>query len=200
MTDKWAKTQNNNDAKGQAVPPLSLPSPSDKVFELAKQFMPYGFGSLWWGRDDLIRKAHKSFGCRKDRVGHPLLSVKRGEPQSRQDKIPMLVDTSGTKLRDVVKNRCVKVKALTAEEPSRISYFGSIICPGLYGFEDLLDGIVRKANSYRRSTKHGGKGPIAATEPVPWYELRAMHPNEFKSHVDTDEKKDLERFCDENGI
>ena len=170
-------------------------SAPDRGFEAAKLMMPYQFGSLWWGRDDLIKKAQITFTRRPDRIGHPLLSVKRGEFKSRNDMIPMLVGTSGTGLREGVKKLCVQIKGLTAEESDKICYFGAIIKPGLYGFGDLLDGIVRKANSFRKPAKHDKKAPLVASEPVPWYELRTMHPNYFKPHVDDGEKKDLELFC-----
>lgn len=177
----------------------SLPS-VDRTFKLAKQFMPYGFGSLWWGRDDLIHATQPEFVEREDRIGHPLVSVSSSDLAGRNDKIPMLVGTSGRNLRRKIKVGCVQVKGLTAEEPDHICYFGSIIAPGLYGFEYLLDGVARKGNAYRRPAKHGKDDPITASEPVPWYELRTTHPNQFKPHVDDGERRALELFCEKNNI
>ncbi len=179
---------------------FSSPLPRDMSFELAKLFMPYGFGALWWGRDDLIHKAQKAFAQRPDRIAHPLLSVMRDEVENRYAVVPMLFGTSGTRLRDRIKKRCVSVCGLTEEAPRKISYFGSIPEPGLYGFEDLMDGIVKKANSFRRPAKQNKNAPIVASEAVPWYELRTMHPNTYKSHVNREERRELEEFCKDHNL
>lgn len=172
----------------------------DRVFDLAKQFVPYGFGSLWWGRDDLIHAAHPEFTMRENRIGHPLVSVKRGDLLGRSDAIPMLMGTSGKNLRRMVRAACVKVKGLTADDPDHISYFGSLFEPGLYGFDRLLDGVVRKANAFKKPAKHVKNSKIAASKPVPWYEMRTMHPNEYKPHVNEEERLKLEEFCEKHNI
>ena len=179
---------------------FSSPPSRDMSFELAKLFMPYGFGALWWAHDDLIQKVQKAFVRRPDRIGHPLLSVMRDEVESRGVAVPMLFGTSGTHLRDRIKKRCVRVCGLEEENPGKNSYFGSIPEPGLYGFEDLMDGIVKKANSFRRPAKQSKNAPIVASEAVPWYELRTMHPNTYKSHVNGGERRELEEFCKKNNL
>lgn len=179
---------------------FSSPPSRDMSFELAKLFMPYGFGALWWGRDDLIQKVQKGFVHRPGRIGHPLLSVMKDEVESRYAAVPMLFGTSGTHLRDCIKKRCISVCGLTEEDPRKISYFGSIPEPGLYGFEDLMDGIVKKAHSFRRPAKQGKNAPIVASEAIPWYELRTTHPNTYKSHVNSEERRELEEFCKDHNL
>jgi hypothetical protein len=178
---------------------MSAVSQPDRVFDLAKKLMPYSFGSLWWARDDLIQQVQDRFVHRADRIGHPLLSIKRGELRSRHDAIPMLVGTSGTNLREKVKRRCVQVRALTAAEPAKISYFGSIVGPGMYGFEDLLDGMIRKSKSFRTVKKGSGEA-FPDFEPVHWFEIRAMVPNGDKPHVDDSERLALEKYCKDHNL
>ena len=162
--------------------------------------MPYQFGSLWWGRDDLIHDKQQQFVERDNRIGHPLLSVKRDELKSRLDTIPMLVGTSGTNLREEIRQNCVQVSGLTLKEPEHVTYFGSIVDPGLYGFADLLDGINHKEHSFRRPKKTKMDTPDNMPDRVPWYELRVMHPNQDKPFVNADERKNLESFCTCNGL
>ena len=175
-------------------------SAPDRQFEIMRRFVPYQFGSLWWGRDDLIHSAQPEFVERKDRIGHPLLSIKRDGLNDRMDIVPMLVGTSGRHLRKETKLQCVSVRGLTAEDPDHVSYFGSIVEPGLYEFDDLLDGVVRKDNSCRRPSKWDGGASLASSEPRPWFEVRSMHPNAHKPRVDDREKADLEQYCQKHGF
>ena len=175
------------------------PAP-DRQFDLMKRFVPYQFGSLWWGRDDLIHAAQPEFTEREDRIGHPLVSVKRDEMQDRMDIVPMLVGTSGTHLRNRIKTRCIQVVGLTADDPDHVCFFGSIVEPGLYEFDDLLDGVSRKEHAFRRPEKHGHRASVVASERVPWHELRVMQPNHDKSRVSENERIALDVFCKEHGF
>ena len=172
----------------------------DRVFELFKTFQPWQFGSLWWGRDDLIHLKHAQFEKREDRKGHPLVSVKRNDLSGRQDAVPMLVGTSGTHLRSAIKKGCVSVRGLTAAEPNHVTYFGSIISPGIYSFSELLDGVERKEHAFRRPESSKKRSSVVASEPVPWFEIRTMRPNLDKRHVDDEESRKLDLFCRQHGF
>jgi len=191
MTKDCAKVKGQNAVIAEA----NMEAVEDRGFDIAKRLMPYQFGSLWWGRDDLIEQKQKHFYRREDRIGHPLVSVSRDEIRSRNDAVPMLVGTSGEKLRDKIKQRCVKVVGMTAEGPDKISFFGSTSEPCMLGFEDLLDGVVKKANSFRKPKKPSKGETITATERVPWYELRVTYPNTHKPQVNDSERQALEAFC-----
>ncbi len=178
----------------------SRKSAPDRQFEIMKRFVSYQFGSLWWGRDDLIHAAQPEFSEREDRIGHPLVSVKRDEMQDRMDIVPMLVGTSGTHLRNGIKARCVRIVGLEADDPEHVSFFGSIVEPGLYEFDDLLDGVSHKKHAYRRPEKQNRNASVVASEHVSWHELRVMQPNHHKPHVSEKERADLDAFCDEHGF
>ena len=172
----------------------------DRLFEVVSRFVPYQFGSLWWARDELIHNLQPQFNTREDRIGHPLVSVKRNALRDRTDSVPMLAGTSGNRLRDAIKKQCVVIRGLSEDAPEHATYFGSIVEPGLYGFDALLDGVRRKPHAFRRPAKQDRDAPVAASEPVPWHELRVMRPNPHKPRVDADEKQDLERFCGRHGF
>lgn len=186
------------DNAGQA-PSASPPEP-DRQFDLVKMFVSYQFGSLWWGRDDLIHSVQPEFVERKDRIGHPLLSVMRFAPETRQDTVPMLVGTSGTRLRESIKRHCVRVVGISEEDVGHVCFFGSILEPGLYDFEDLIDGVRHKAHAFRRPAKPVKNAAIVASEPVEWHELRVMRPNSFKPRLDAGEMEALEVFSEEVGF
>ena len=167
---------------------------------MAKRFISYQFGSLWWGRDDLIHSTQPEFTEREDRIGHPLVSVKRDEMHDRMDIVPMLVGTSGSHLRNAIKAQCARVVGLDAEKPEHVCFFGAIVEPGLYEFGDLLDGVSHKEHAFRRPENKNRNSSVVASEPVPWYELRVMSPNHNKSRVTLDEERDLDRFCNQHGF
>ena len=173
---------------------------SDPQFKIVKLFVPIRFGSLWWGRDDLIHEKQPVFCKNPDRHAHPLLSIKRDELKDRTDFIPMLVGTSGRNLSKKTKRGCVTVRGITQQEPNHESYFGSIVAPGFYGFDDILDGVIRKKQSFRRPEKLQLDAPYAATERLPWHELRTMHPNHEKPRVNEKEEQDLNRFCRQHNL
>lgn len=191
MTDNPTNPANAS-MNGAAVP--------DRQFEAFKELVPYRFGSLWWGRDDLIHSVQPEFVEREDRIGHPLLSVMRFAPETRRNTVPMLVGTSGTHLRKSIKRHCVRVVGISEEEVDHVSFFGSILEPGLYDFEDLIDGVRHKAHAFRRPEKPVKNAAIVASEPVPWYELRVMRPNSFKPRLGAGEMEALEKFSEEVGF
>ena len=148
----------------------------------------------------MIHSVQPEFVEREDRIGHPLLSVMRVAPETRQDTVPMLVGTSGTHLRKSIKRHCVRVVGISEEEADHVSFFGSIMEPGLYDFEDLIDGVRRKVQAFRRPAKPVKNAAIVASEPVRWHELRVMRPNSFKSRLDAVEMEALEKFSEEVGF
>lgn len=177
------------------------PAPApDRQFDLINRFVPYRFGSLWWGRDDLIHSRQPVFNQRDDRIGHPLVSIKRNEMQNRMDVVPMLVGTSGARLRNEVRAQCVRIVGLDPDDPNHVSFFGSIVEPGQYGFGDLLDGVSRKEHAFRRPEKQDRRASIVASERVPWHELRVMQPNHYKPHASEKERVALDAFCKEHGL
>ena len=196
--DNDKNQQSGNDSQKTASP--SGASTPDREFKAAKMLMPYQFGSLWWGRDDLIHDKQHQFVQRDDRVGHPLVSIKHGELEGRQDSVPMLLGTSGTNLRERIRRRCVQVSGLTLEKKEHVSYFGSIVAPGLYGFADLLDGVAHKRHSFQCQKKSLKDGPDNMPDRVPWFELRVMRPNDVKPRVNAEEERQLKSFCARHGL
>lgn len=183
--------------ESKSLSPETVP---DRQFDLFKRFVPFIFGSLWWGRDDLIHEVQPEFVEREDRVGHPLVSIKRDEMQDRMDIVPMLVGTSGTHLRNRIKAQCVRVVGLDANDPEHVCFFGSIVEPGLYEFDDLLDGVSRKEHAFRCPEKQDRRAAVVASEPVPWHEFRVMQPNHYKSCVSKNERTALDAFCQKHGF
>ena len=175
------------------------PQPN-RLFSAAKKLLRYKFGSLWWGRDDLIQKKQPTFVKRENRIGHPLVSVKRDELASRSDCIPMLVGTSGWSLRTETRNACVQILGLRQDDPEHVTFFGTIIKPGLYGFDDLMDGVKRKRQIFRCLGKTDRYSPEEDFLPAPWYECRVMYPNQDKPWVDDGESFALEQFCKKHGF
>ena len=112
----------------------------DRTFEAFQQCVPYLRGALWWARNSLIKDRHPTFNQNDDRNGHPLLSVSLRELRDRFDCVPMLVGTSGQKMRENQKKLCVMVRGMTRRDRAHETYFGSIVAPGLYAFADLLTG------------------------------------------------------------
>lgn len=157
----------------------------DRTFEAFKHLVPHLRGALWWAQDDLIKDRHPAFNQADDRKGHPLLSVSQRELRSRFDAVPMLVGTSGKMKNEHWKSKCVMISGMTRQNREHKTYFGSIVQPGLYSFEDLLTG-VKPLNRFQHET---GK----------WYNHRTMIPNWDKSTVNDQEMKDLNAWCDSHG-
>lgn len=170
----------------------------DRTLEAFKNLAPYMRGALWWVRNDLLKARQETFNQDDDHIGHPALSVRCRPLRSRYEPIPMLMGTSARSFSSELKSECVKVVNLTEEDPKHASYFGTIVEPGLYTFEDLLDGISAK-KEITASRQPQGKVP-GVLRKEPWYKVRTMVPNGHKPMVDVDERTALNNFCMKHGI
>ena len=170
----------------------------DRKLEAFKELCAYRRGALWWGRDDLIGAVQKDFFRREDRVGHPLLSVLNQPLEHRLDVIPMLMGTSGDKLREKTRRRCVSVRALTRKDPGHVCYFGSIIEPGGYPATALLDAVTPRKDDLQ--VVRDGKTGEQTLFKSPWAEHHQMRPNADKPRLDDAEMKDLEAFCTRHAL
>ena len=161
----------------------------DRTFEAFKQCVPYLRGALWWARNSLIKDRHPTFNQNDDRNGHPLLSVSLRELRDRFDCVPMLVGTSGQKMRENQKKRCVMVRGMTRRDRAHETYFGSIVAPGMYSFSDLLTGAESRKRYYDKHGKivEGVEG---------WQSWQTMIPNWDKAKVDDGEMLALNAWCD----
>lgn len=174
----------------------------DFSFEAFKKLVPYLRGALWWAQNDLIKDRHREFNQDDKRKGHPLLSVSKREVEGRFDVVPMLVGTSGVKMSIADRSRCVVVRGMTRTDPGHKTYFGSIVQPGMYAFEDLMSGV--RPERYTRHSSYGGavkrrddeRGRIMK-EKDKWYYSRTMIPNWHKPMVSDNEMRELNRFCGE---
>ena len=175
----------------------------DKTFEMFKKLVPYLRGALWWAQNDLIKDRHPTFNQDDEHKGHPLLSVSKREIQGRFDVVPMLVGTTGTKMGFGQRSRCVLVKGMTKKDPEHNTYFGSIVMPGRYSFEDLLTGVHQTkvdAVGYDRhkvKRRDDERGHLHKDE---WYEIRTMIPNWDKLMVSEPEGRALNDWCAKHGI
>lgn len=170
----------------------------DRKLEAFMELCDCRRGALWWGRDDLIGAVQKDFCRRKDRIGHPLLSVLKQPLEHRLDIVPMLVGTSGEKLREKTRRGCVSVRALTRQDPGHVCYFGSIVEPGGYPTTALLDGVTPKKGDIQvvRDEKTGDQVLVK----TPWAEHHQMRPNADKPRLNAEEMKNLEEFCSHHAL
>ncbi len=140
-----------------------------KIFNHAVNYL---WGGLWWCREQLVRQKFSSWLV-NDRIGHPVLSLRRQPLQSVCDIVPMLVGTSGGQ-------GPVIVRELTAEEDKeRQTSFGMIIEPGWFSMDEFL---------------HYEKTP----EPVltgQWFEVKKMWPNFHKPQLTKDEDIQARAFA-----
>ena len=175
----------------------------DRTFEAFKKLVPYLRGALWWAQNDLIKDRHPTFNQDDEHKGHPLLSVSKREVQGRFDVVPMLVGTSGTRMDFRKKLGCIMVEGMTKADPNHKTYFGSIVMPGRYSFEDLLTGVRQtkvesvgfdKHTVKRRKDEHG----FVCKEK--WYDVRTMMPNWDKLMVSEIECCALNEWCKKHGI
>ena len=171
----------------------------DKAFEAFKQLVPYLRGALWWGRNDLIKSRQPQFNQRGEHIGHPLLSVRNAPVENRFDMLPMLVGTSGTRMNDNTKCKCVIVTGMTKSDSEHKTYFGSIVMPGSYSFSELMDSVRSHKGDYtvheydtQRNCKCAEKGVILRSA---WHQSRTMYPNEDKKMVSESEMQELNRWC-----
>ena len=179
----------------------SNPLRNDRALAMVNGLVNYRFGSLWWGRDDLIHSKQPVFYERADRTGHPLVSVMRKRLEARTACVPMLVGTSGASLPESVRARCVVVKGLTKEDPDHRTLFGSIVAPGLYGFDDVLDAfLAKKGNFLSWWVKGDGRPPHEHVEKAPWHANHRLSPNRVKPEVDAPERRRLEEFCERHHL
>lgn len=171
---------------------------TEKTFETFKKIVPYLRGALWWAQNDLIKDRHPAFNQDDNRKGHPLLSVSLREVNGRFDAVPMLVGTSGARMDFISRARCVKVEGMTRKDPAHETFFGSIVMPGLYSFEDLLTGVrqtkVHAVGYDRHAIKHREeeRGIMRKDR---WYNVRTMMPNWDKLTVSDEERRDLDKWC-----
>lgn len=168
------------------------------TFESFKRIVPYLRGALWWAHNDLIKDRHPTFNQDDDHKGHPLLSVSLREVSGRFDIVPMLVGTSGTKMDFVRRARCIMVEGMTKKDPTHKTYFGSIVMPGRYSFEDLMTGVrqtrVDVVEYDRHAIKHKNdeRGKLCKDE---WYNVQTMIPNWDKLTVSDEERRALNNWC-----
>ncbi len=175
----------------------------DKVFEAFKKLVPYLRGALWWANNDLIKDRHPTFNQEDAHKSHPLLSVSKREVQGRFDVVPMLVGTTGTKMGFNKKSRCVLVKGMKRDDPNHNTYFGSIVMPGRYSFEDLLTGIHQtkvEAVGYDRHKVKRRDGEQGYLQKDKWCDVRTMIPNWDKLMVSETEGRALNNWCIQHGI
>lgn len=172
----------------------------DRTFEAFKKLFPYLRGALWWARDDLIQEKQDQFRRRDDRIGHPLLSLRKDPVTERYDTIPMLLGTSkqGQTKGKMHQLDCVTVVGLTKADPKRETLFGTIVCPGQYEVSLLMEDAIKRDRISVRifdSQRPGRHKERATMSRDPWHKSKRMHRNEDKPTVSDDEMKELEEWC-----
>lgn len=167
----------------------------DRTLEAFKAFVPHLRGALWWVRNDLLKKRQKTFNQKDAHKGHPALSIRISSIGGRHDAVPMLTGTSGHFLRPEVRKDCVTVVGMTAEDPEHITYFGSIVEPGMYSIEEILDGVVAKDD-----VEEIQEGKRRFLFKKSWHEIRSMFPNWHKPTVNAEERTQLNNFCMRHGL
>lgn len=175
------------------------PSVGDRGLVAFKTMVRHLRGSLWWGRDKEIQVRNPTFVCQEDRTGHPLLSLRRDEVESRYDCIPMLFGTSGGTMSEHRKRCCIDVVGLTRSDPEHHTYFGSIVEPALYRVADMMDSVSPKKGEHvfiekdhREIARDGERARLQRRQ---WYEFRVMFPNWDKPVVSHSEMKMIDDFC-----
>lgn len=168
-------------------------------FEMFKKLVPYLRGALWWAQDDLIKDRNPQFNERKDRVGHPLLSISKKELTNRFGAVPMLVGTSGDKMGMVSKSRCVAVVGLTKQDSTHRTYFGSIVEPGLYEVQDLMDGVKPVSTKFCLKDRKENEKEYECYREA-WHHSRTMVPNVDKPRVSVGEMSALDKWCTLHGL
>ena len=170
----------------------------DCTLEAFKALVPYLRGALWWVRNDLLKKRQRTFNQKDEHKGHPALSVRNSPIGGRHEAVPMLMGTSGHSLRPEVRSDCVTVVGMTKGDPKHITYFGSIVEPGLYRVEELLEGVAKKPGIEEASNAKVGKDWSLIRKA--WYEIRSMCPNWDKPMVSAEERTQLNNFCMRHGL
>lgn len=163
----------------------------DRTFEAFKKLVPYSRGALWWAKDERIKQSHPDFVKRDDRIGHPLLSVSKKPVKRRFDVVPMLVGTSRACCNQIV------VTGITREDPSHKTYFGSIIQPGWYEFNELMEGVLPRATTFEEKDRYLVKkrnDERATVRIESHFASRVMYPNWDKLRVSSLELDSLNRW------
>jgi hypothetical protein len=171
----------------------------DIRLEMFKKLVPYLRGALWWAHNDLIKDRQPEFNQNDEHIGHPLLSVCKKEITSRFGAVPMLVGTSGGCMTEAQKFKCILVEGITKADSKYKTYFGSIVMPGRYAFEDLYTGIcsskIEVVEYDRHKLKHRDdeRGFMRKGK---WHQGRTMVPNWDKIMVSTEEMQSLNAWCE----
>lgn len=181
---------------GEEVDEVRQEGNEDLMLEAFKKLVRYMRGSLWWVRNDLLKERQPTFNQYDRHEGHPALSLRLHPVESRLDAVPMLMGTSGNGLTQLSRNASVVVTGMTMRDPDHKTYFGSIVEPGMYVTEELLDGVVKKDDI---EEVRGKKGRMELAR-RPWYECRVMIPNWHKTMVNTSEMAALDDFCSKHGL
>lgn len=173
--------------------------PINRSLEAFKKLVPHLRGALWWGADESIHEKQSLFVCREDREGHPLLSLRKAEVHSAGDVVPMLFGTSGGGLWGCERHRCIVVKGMTKKAPEKQTYFGSIVEPGLYAVDELVDSVLPKKGSIsfvvkQRPVRRKG-AELATMRHASQFEFHSLVPNWDKPVVDKAEMAMVECFC-----
>lgn len=164
----------------------------DRTLEAFKALVQYLRGALWWVRNDLLKQRQRSFNQKDEHKGHPALSVRNSPIGRRYEAVPMLTGTSGHSLRSEVRSDCVTVVGMMKDDPKHVTYFGSIVEPGMYSVEELLDGVTAKCDVEEDKNRKLVKKA--------WYETRVMCPNWDKPMVCAEERTQLNNFCMRHGL
>ena len=181
---------------GEIVEDMKDARSVDAMLEAFKKLVSYMRGSLWWVRNDLLKARQSTFNQYDQHKGHPALSLRLCPVESRLDAVPMLMGTSGDGLTRQTRKECVEVTGMTTKDPDHKTYFGSIVEPGLYVAEELLDGVAKKDDVVEGRDRGGNKTLVLK----PWHECRVMVPNWDKPMVDATEMTALNGFCSKHGL
>ena len=137
----------------------------------------YLWGSLWFGEETFIRERFDGWNTpgkgKRERKGHPLLSLREKEVTAVCEPIPMLVGTSQI-------SRYSHSSLLIRTDKNHITDFGTMIESYLIFADDML---------YHKDD------PILNKDPeTPVWERRSMWPNREKKHITQQESALLQVF------
>ncbi len=171
----------------------------DRVLTAFKKLVPYLRGALWWANNDILKERLDGFNKRDRHVGHPVLSMRKDEVESRIEVVPMLLGTSGGSMSINDKRCCIDVVGMTREDRTHHTYFGSIIEPLLVTVEDMLKGAEPQKGDYLFGGKDrhmtGPSSEKAILRIGPRLRSRSLMPNWDKPTVDADERDMVDCYC-----